>query len=79
MEGSNQSKGMLVFTVVWIGQLFSTLGSGLTSFAMGIWIYEETGSATLFVVNILVASFCYPAHDRLFYRAHCRDSCRPAG
>jgi len=45
---------MLTFTIVWIGQLISTLGSGLTSFALGIWIYEQTGSATLFVINILV-------------------------
>jgi len=45
---------MITFTTVWIGQLISTLGSGLTSFALGIWIYEETGSPTLFVINILV-------------------------
>ncbi len=45
---------MLTFTIVWLGQLISTLGSGLTSFALGIWIYETTGSPTLFVINILV-------------------------
>jgi len=47
-------KGMLVFSVVWAGQLVSLLGSGLTSFAVGIWIYEMTGSATLFAVNLLI-------------------------
>ena len=51
---NTKSKGMLTFTIVWIGQLISTLGSGLTSFSLGIWIYQETGSATLFVINILV-------------------------
>ena len=51
---STTSKGMLTFTIVWLGQLISTLGSGLTSFALGIWIYETTGSPTLFVINILV-------------------------
>ncbi len=51
---NNKSKGMLTFTIVWVGQLISTLGSGLTSFALGIWIYQETGSPTLFVINILV-------------------------
>lgn len=45
---------MLTFTTVWAGQLVSTLGSGLTSFALGVWIYDTTGSAMLFVVNILV-------------------------
>jgi MFS family permease len=50
----NHSKGMLAFSVVWAGQLVSTLGSGLTSFAVGIWIYEMTGSATLFAVNLLI-------------------------
>ncbi|MBC8507874.1 MAG: MFS transporter [Anaerolineales bacterium] len=54
MKENTKSKGMLTFTIVWIGQLISTLGSGLTSFALGIWIYQETGSATLFVINILV-------------------------
>jgi DHA3 family macrolide efflux protein-like MFS transporter len=49
-----RSKGMLVFSVVWAGQLVSMLGSGLTSFAVGIWIYERTGSATLFAVNLLI-------------------------
>jgi len=50
----NNSKGMLTFTAVWAGQLVSTLGSGLTSFALGVWIYETTGSATLFLVNFLI-------------------------
>lgn len=46
--------GMWVFLVVWAGQLVSTLGSGLTSFALGVWIYQQTGSATLFAVNMLI-------------------------
>ena len=45
---------MKTFVVVWIGQLISTLGSGLTSFALGVWVYEETGSATLFAINMAV-------------------------
>jgi DHA3 family macrolide efflux protein-like MFS transporter len=49
-----RSQGMLVFSVVWAGQLVSKLGSGLTSFAVGIWIYKTTGSATLFAVNLLI-------------------------
>jgi MFS family permease len=45
---------MFTFGIVWAGQLVSTLGSGLTSFALGVWIYQQTGSATLFSVNMLV-------------------------
>jgi MFS family permease len=45
--------GMRIFCVIWFGQLISTLGSGLTGFALGVWIYEQTGSTTLFAMNIL--------------------------
>ena len=45
--------GMRIFSVIWFGQLISTIGSGLTGFALGVWIYEQTGSTTLFAMNIL--------------------------
>lgn len=55
--------GMLGFTVVWFGQLISLLGSNMTGFAMTIWAYELTGSATalalvgfFFVTPMLVFS-----------------------
>ena len=38
---------------MWSGQLVSTIGSGLTSFALGVWVYEQTGSTTLFALNLL--------------------------
>ncbi len=38
--------GMFGFTVVWFGQIFSLLGTSMTGFAMTIWAYEQTGSAT---------------------------------
>jgi MFS family permease len=46
-------EGMRIFGVIWFGQLVSTLGSGLTGFALGVWIYQETGSTTLFALNML--------------------------
>jgi DHA3 family macrolide efflux protein-like MFS transporter len=46
--------GMRTFAVIWFGQLISTFGSGLSGFALGVWIYEETGSATLFAVSLFV-------------------------
>jgi MFS family permease len=37
---------MRTFFVVWSGQLVSLVGSGLTGFALAVWVYQETGSAT---------------------------------
>jgi MFS family permease len=45
--------GMRVFVIVWFGQLVSLVGSGLTGFALGVWLYQETGSVTLFALNSL--------------------------
>jgi DHA3 family macrolide efflux protein-like MFS transporter len=42
------SRGMRVFVIVWLGQLVSLVGSGLTSFALGLWVYQRTGSVTQF-------------------------------
>ena len=39
-------KGMKAFLLVWVGQVFSMVGSAMTSFAMGIWAWEKTGQAT---------------------------------
>ena len=38
--------GMRAFTIVCVGQLFSLLGTAMTQFALTIWAYEITGSAT---------------------------------
>lgn len=46
-------KGMRTFLLIWLGQLFSILGSGLSSFALGVWIYQQTGQATPFALTIL--------------------------
>ncbi len=48
------TKGMRTFTIIWAGQLVSLLGSGLTSFALGVWIYQTTGSVILFAISLLV-------------------------
>jgi len=37
---------MAGFTLVWVGQVASLLGSGLTAFAITIWAWQETGQAT---------------------------------
>jgi DHA3 family macrolide efflux protein-like MFS transporter len=48
------AQGMRTFTTIWFGQLISTLGSGLSGFALGVWLYEETGSTTLFALSMFV-------------------------
>lgn len=37
---------MKTFLFIWFGQLISLIGSQLTSFALGIWVYQNTGSVT---------------------------------
>lgn len=39
-------RGMQTFLLIWFGQLISMLGTGLTGFGLGVWVYEQTGSAT---------------------------------
>ena len=48
------AQAMRTFTIIWFGQLISTLGSGLSGFALGVWLYEETGSTTLFALNMFI-------------------------
>lgn len=53
MKKQSFSQGMRIFSVIWLGQLVSTLGSGLTGFALGVWIYQQTHSTILFSLNLL--------------------------
>lgn len=42
--------------LIWLGQVVSLLGSGLTSFALGVWTYETTGGVTRFALVMLAAT-----------------------
>jgi MFS family permease len=44
---SHRPTGMVAFTLVWVGQIVSVLATNMTHFALTIWVYEKTGSATL--------------------------------
>ncbi|ETW99498.1 MAG: hypothetical protein ETSY1_14855 [Candidatus Entotheonella factor] len=46
MKRPSFSNGFATFTVIWSGQLASLLGTGLTRFALILWLYEQTGQAT---------------------------------
>jgi DHA3 family macrolide efflux protein-like MFS transporter len=43
------------FVALWTGQLLSLTGSALTSFALAVWVYLETGSVTQLSLNYLLA------------------------
>jgi DHA3 family macrolide efflux protein-like MFS transporter len=46
-------RGMKTFLVIWVGQLVSIIGSGLTGFALSVWMFEQTGQATPIALNAL--------------------------
>lgn len=45
-----------MFYLMWFGQLVSGIGSGLTTFAMGVWVYQQTGSAAKFTTIALLSA-----------------------
>ena len=51
-----QPGNMNKFLVIWLGQVISMLGSGLTAFALGVWIFQETGQATPFALTVLFSN-----------------------
>lgn len=63
---------MRAFLVLWAGQFVSLVGSALTSFALGVWVFQETDSVTglgvvyllVFLPGILVAPFTGALVDR---------------
>ena len=47
MESDKTSKsGMRTFTIIWIGQVLSLLGTAVSHFGLTLWAWEETGQAT---------------------------------
>jgi MFS transporter, DHA3 family, macrolide efflux protein len=51
--------GLRSFLLMWIGQVVSLIGSGLTAFAVGVWTYQTTGNVTLF--SLIATSAALPA------------------
>lgn len=47
---------MKAFLVIWCGQFISSIGSNLGAFAMGVWVYEQTRSATRFALVTFVGT-----------------------
>ncbi len=47
------ARGLRVFGIVWGGQLISLIGSGLTTFVLGLWVYQQTQSVTQFALILV--------------------------
>lgn len=45
-RASSRPTGMAGFLVIWAGQVVSILASGMSSFALSIWLFQQTRSAT---------------------------------
>jgi len=43
---TNRPTGMFGFSLVWLGQIVSVLATSMSTFALTIWVFEKTGSAT---------------------------------
>jgi len=52
------ARGMGFFTLIWLGELVSMVGTGMTGFAVGISMFQETGSVTLYA--LIALSFAVP-------------------
>jgi len=50
------AKGMRVFFLVWLSQTVSLVGTGLTTFALGVWVYRQTGSVTQFTMTAFASA-----------------------
>jgi len=50
-QRSNYNK----FLLLWSGELVSAIGSGLTSFGLGVYVFQETGSAASMALVALLA------------------------
>ena len=70
--GSQAARRPLVFILLWVGQLISLTGSGLTGFSLGIWAYQRTGSTTQYALiftftilpTIIISPFAGSVVDR---------------
>ncbi len=52
---NNSGKSFGKFLLLWSGQLISAIGSGLTSFGLGVYVFEQTGKASAMALVTLLA------------------------
>jgi hypothetical protein len=52
-QSTEQPQNMRTFLIIWFGQMISIMGSGLTGFGLSVRIFDRTGEATPFALNVL--------------------------
>ncbi|MFD3259546.1 MFS transporter [Paenibacillus lentus] len=52
---SSSGKSFKKFLLLWSGQFISAIGSGLTSFGLGIYVFQQTGKASAMALVTLLA------------------------
>jgi len=57
MADLRRHAGIRAFLLVWVGEFVSMIGSGLTAFALGVWIYQKSASTTQYAL----VTFCAAA------------------
>ncbi len=50
MVNQQSFKNQSTFLIVWLGQFVSIIGSGLTGFALGVTLFQQTGKTTDFIL-----------------------------
>lgn len=43
-QTTTTTRGIFTFALIWFGQLISLVGSGLTRFALSVWVFQQTGA-----------------------------------
>lgn len=51
----NTNKSFQRFLVLWVGELISAIGSGLSSFGLGVYVFQKTGKASATALITLLA------------------------
>ena len=55
MSNNKSENNYKKFLLLWSGELISSIGGGLTSFGLGIYIFQKTGSAAGMAFMTLLA------------------------
>lgn len=50
-----ENRSFKKFMILWAGELISAIGSGITAFGLGVYVFEHTGKATSVALVMLVA------------------------
>lgn len=55
MTAASTARGWGRYSAIWAPQTLALTGRGLTTFALGVWVYQRTHSATLFALLQVIA------------------------